>query len=293
MLGARPDAPATPEAHTVRLGLNWYPEPEFGGFYAASTGKLWERHRLAVEIVPGGPGVPVLEMLQSGKLDAAVAGADDLLTKRAHGLDAVAVFASFQHSPVGLMSHAGGPAKIEDVKGPVAIEQGSPFQLFLWSKLGWEGKVAMVPSTGSIGPFAADPALVQQAYVTSEPCVAESKGIAVQFMPGRDAGWDPYSGLVVVRGADAKAPWVKDLVEASREGWEAYLRDPASANAEIVKQNPALAAEQMPCITGKQRDFITGDAPVGSMTAARWDEAAAALALAGQQVRSAGAWVQP
>ena len=103
---AKPAADAAPALRPVRVALNWFPEPEFGGFYEAALADTYKKAGLDVTIIPGGPGVPVLEMLASGQADVALAGADDLLVKRAKGLDAVAVFAGFQDSPVGLMVHA-------------------------------------------------------------------------------------------------------------------------------------------------------------------------------------------
>jgi NitT/TauT family transport system substrate-binding protein len=292
--GATP-APAT---KALTVALNWYPEPEFGGFYEAALSGAYTAAGLDVTILPGGPGAPVLELLASGKADVAISGGDDLLIRRARGLDAVAVFPGFQDTPVGLMVHAGsGITKFEDVKGAgpearrVAIEAGSPFQQFLWGKFGWEGKVEPVPTTGSIGPFAADPTLVQQAFITSEPCVAEGQGLTITFLPGRDAGWNPYASLAVVRGADASAPWVKAFRDASLAGWNAYVADPARANAEIAKLNPNLPADRMGCIVERQKPFVGGTDGVGAMTAARWEETAAALRSVGQTVDATGAWI--
>ncbi|MBM4392557.1 MAG: ABC transporter substrate-binding protein, partial [Deltaproteobacteria bacterium] len=94
---------AKPPPRAVQVALNWYPEPEFGGYYAALKSGAYRKAGLEVKIVPGGPGVPVLEMLAASKIDVAISGADDLLLRRAKGLDAVAVFAGLQDSPVGLL----------------------------------------------------------------------------------------------------------------------------------------------------------------------------------------------
>jgi len=289
-----PQATAPGEAaalRPVKVALNWFAEPEFGGFYQAWVDGTYRAAGLSVDIVPGGPGVPVLEMLQAGKADVAVSGAEDLLVRRAAGLDAVAVFPGFQDSPVGLLVHAGGPTRFEDVKGPVAIESGSMFQQYLWARYGWEGKVAMVPTTGQLGAFAADPTLAQQGYVTSEPCVAASMGLQTTFLPGREAGWNPYSVLAVVRGADKDAAWTREFVEATRKGWEAYLADPARANAAIAAQNPEMKPDRLDCIVAAQKGYVTGVDGLGVMTAARWTALATSMNASGQKVDATGAWV--
>lgn len=285
-----PEGEAHDQATVVRVALNWYPEPEFGGFYDALLTKAYRDAGLDVQIIPGGPGVPVLEMLAANKVDVAISGADDLLLRRAKGLAAVAILAGFQDTPVGLMVHAGGPTKFEDVTGSVAIEPGSPFQQFLWKKYGWDGKVAMVPTSGSVGAFAADPALIQQAYITSEPCVAEAQNVPVTFIPGKDAGWNPYASLAVVRETDASAPWVTQFKEMSISGWKHYNADPTVANAEIARLNPEMPLDRMACVVERQRPYVTGKDGIGVMTQQRWDELAQAFATVGTQVTAIGAW---
>ena len=285
-------APEAPAPRAVQMALNWYPEPEFGGFYEAKLSGAAAAAGIDLTLVPGGPGVPVLELLEAGRVDVAITGADDLLVRRAKGLDAVAIFPGFQDSPLGLMSHAdAGLRRFEDVRGTVAIEQGSPFQLFLASRYAWGDAVRMVPTSGTIGPFAADPTLVQQAYITSEPCIAEAQGLKVDFLPGRDAGWNPYASLVVVRGKDKDAPWVAALRGAVRAGWEGYLADPSRANAEIAKANLNLAPAQLDCVVARQRPFVTGTDGLGVMSAARWDAIEAALDAVGVEVEADGAWM--
>ncbi|MDP2306520.1 MAG: ABC transporter substrate-binding protein [Pseudomonadota bacterium] len=287
-----PAAPASGPPRVVKVALNWQPEPEFGGYYAALLDGAYKEAGLAVELLPGGPHVHVLEMLADGSVDVAISGADDLLVRRSRGLDAVALFPGFVDSPVGLMAHAeGGPTRFEDVTGPVAIGVGGPFQMFLWGRFGWDGKVAIVPPTGTIDAFAADPTLVQQAYISSEPCLAEGAGMKINFLPGRDVGWNPYSSLAVVRGGDAEADWVKAFRAASLTGWNAYLADPSRANAEITRLNPEMPADRTDCIVTRQTPYVTGAAGVGVMTAERWSELAAALVSVGQPADATGAWI--
>lgn len=287
---------------TLKVVLNWFPEPEFGGYYEALLTHKYEAAGLDITLIPGGPGVPVLEMLASGHADVAISGADDLLIKRAKGLDAVAIFPGFQDSPVGLLVHTeSGLTTMAQIAGAgpagarttIAIEAGSPFQQYLWSQMGWEGKVAMVPTTGSLGAFAADPTLIQQAYVTSEPCVAEGKGLKVGFIPAREVGWNPYSSLAVVRGSDKDQAWVRRFQAASKEGWTNYVRDSVATDAELTRLNPDIPADRMACITQRQAAYVVGTDGLGAMTAARWKETADALTRAGTPVVADGAWLRP
>lgn len=292
-LGAdgKPEEPAA-KNRPVKMALNWYPEPEFGGFYDALLRGEYQKRGLDVTILPGGPGAPVLELLASQQTDVAITGADDLLVRRSKGLEAVAIFPGFQDYPGGLMVHPGGPSRLEDISGQVAMEQGSPFQQYLSKKYGWDGKVTLVPNTGSLGPFVADPKAIQQAYITSEPCQAAAQKVEVQFLPGRDAGWNPYASLAAVRSSDVNERWVKDFRDASLEGWKHYLEDPSTANAEIVKLNPNMAPAFMDCVVERQKPYVSGKDGVGVMTEARWNEIAAALQSVGTTVDAKGAWLQ-
>ena len=56
----------------MRLALNWKPEPEFGGFYAAN----YKAHGLDVEILQGGVGTPTVQMVGAGQLIKLLFGLD-------------------------------------------------------------------------------------------------------------------------------------------------------------------------------------------------------------------------
>lgn len=290
--------PATPLRTPVKVALNWFPEPEFGGFYEGVLGGHYERAGLDVEIIPGGPSAPTLELLGSGRAQVAITAADDLLLKRSKGIKAVGAWPAFQLSPLGLMVHEEtGPAGFAEIASQseprVAIEVGGPFQTFLWKRFGWEGVVQAVPYGGSVGPFLVDPDFVQQAYVTSEPCVARAKGARVRFLRSSDAGWNHYGTLVAF--SDPPPAWAADFVAATQAAWEAYLASPARANAEIGRLNDQLTPELLDCVTESQRPFVTGEDGLGAMRAERWAATAAALVEVGLLAEGStgdGAWVE-
>src|SRR5688500_2396319 len=75
----------------IKLQLNWKPEPQFGGFYAAEQTGAFKKRGLEVEIVAGGVGTPTVQMVGSGAADFAVVSADELLIARDKGNDVVAL----------------------------------------------------------------------------------------------------------------------------------------------------------------------------------------------------------
>ncbi|MFT5586612.1 MAG: NitT/TauT family transport system substrate-binding protein [Cognaticolwellia sp.] len=288
-----PETASEPGLQKVTLALNWLPEPEFGGFYEGVLGGHYEQAGFRVEIMAGGPGAPSLELLQSGKAQAAISAGDDLLLKRAKGIQAIGVWPAFQDAPSGLMVRDPGPTSFSEIPegSQVAIELGSPFQTFLWQKQGWEGKVRAVPYTGGVGQFLADPAMIQQAYITSEVCVAQSKGTSVRFLKASEGGWNPYGTLLAL--PDPLPVWAPAFVAATEKAWQAYQADPSRANAEINRLNPALTPEILDCVTKAQAPYLVGSDGLGEMSAERWSamaETLVGLELLPQGSSSKGAW---
>lgn len=288
-----PANPESPPLRKVRLALNWFPEPEFGGFYEGVLSGAYKEAGFDVEILPGGPGAPTLELLVSGQAEAAITSADDLLLKRAKGVTALGVWPAFQLSPVGLMARAGrGITRFEDIQGGrIALEIGGPFQRLLWQRYGYEGKVEMVPTSGAVSSFLADEALIQQAYITAEPCAVKAQGVETVFLKASDAGWNPYASLLAV--SDPPPDWTGAFVAATARAWGAYLADPSRANAEIAKLNPQMTPELLPCVTEAQRPFVTGTDGLGAMTEARWSElnqSLISLGLLPEGSTATGAW---
>src|SRR5688500_14263807 len=75
---ANPAAPGTPGAVAVRLTLDWKPEPEFGGFYAANQGGEFAKRGLDVDLRSAGPGAPTWQLVAQGKTDFATTAADQI-----------------------------------------------------------------------------------------------------------------------------------------------------------------------------------------------------------------------
>ena len=263
----------------VKLALDWVPEPEFGGFYAAREGGAFMREHLTVEIQGGGAGAPVVQLVDRGKADFGIAGADEVITARARGADIIPIFATFQISPQGIMAHASRGAKgIADVlsSGTLALEPGLPYAAYLKKKYGFD-KVKIVPYDGGVARFISDKDFAQQCFITSEPLAAAKKGADPKVFLIADEGYRPYVAVVSTRKAlwKEKPALVKAFVRAAREGWGAYLADPAPANAVMAKLNPTMDAETFAGAAKAQRPLVETDetrpGKLGAMTRERWE----------------------
>ena len=269
----------------VKLALNWVPEPEFGGFYAAREGGAYAKHGLDVEIQGGGAGVPVVQMVAAGQAEFGILGADELLTARARGADVLPVFATFQTSPQGIMVHASRGAKnIGDAlkSGTLAIEPGAPYAVFLKKKFGFQS-VSVVPYDGGVARFLVDPNVSQQCYVTAEPLAAKKKGGDPQVFLVADEGFNPYVGVIIVsrKTWTEHADRVKAFVEASRDGWVAYNADPKPTNVVMRKLNASMDDATFAEAAAAQKTLTesadTAAHGLGAMTRDRWETLAKQL----------------
>ncbi len=259
------------------LQLDWQPEPEFGGFYAAQQEGDFKKHGLDVNVTAGNVGTPTVQMIGAGTADFGIVSADELIISRARGNPIVALFAVYQTCPQGIMVHAArGFKTLADVftnPGTLAIESGLPYSDFLKSKLGFD-KVRIVPSPGGdVTVFLKDPTFSQQCFITSEPLVAaKSKGDPQTFLIS-DAGYNPYTTVLATSDAYAKAhpDLVRAMTEACRDGWLAYLQDPTATNVFMHTLNPAMDDATFHDAAAAQQPLIqTAGTAVGEMTLDRW-----------------------
>ena len=250
----------------VTLTLNWVPEPEFGGIYAAKLSGAFQRNHLDVDIRPGGAGTPTWQMVATGQADFAVASADEVIIARTKGADVVAIFATYQTCPQGIMVHASrGLKTIGDVcqSSTLAVEPGLAYVDYLKGKFGID-KGKLVPYTGGIAAFLADKNLAQQCFITSEPISAKRQGADPQVFLIADAGYNPYTAVVITQGEMIRSrPQVAAaVVQALREGWRSYLDDPTPANQVMGQLNKQMDADMFAEAATAQKPLI--DPPAGT-----------------------------
>ena len=271
---ARTEAGLTP----VRLQLDWYPQPEHGGFFAAQLLGYYKAEGLDVTILPLPQYGSAAQLVANGQADIALGSSDQILEWASNGLPLIAVSATMQHDPQAIMVHSESPIhSFADLEGhTVAAMTGATWMKYVTTRYKLH-QVREIPSTLSIANFLADPNYVQQIFITSEPFFARQAGADVRTILISSSGYDPYRVSFTSRDFAAQHPdVVAKFVRASIRGWRAYLADPAATNARLLQLYPALnpAQEAYTAQTLRDGGFVTGGDPsgveTGKMAAARW-----------------------
>ena len=277
LAGCGDSKPAPNAPVRLRLQLNWVPEPEFGGFYAAQFDGLFRDAGLEVELIkdPGGAAVP--QMVDQGVCEAGTMSGDQILQLREQGGDLVAIFNVFDHTPYGIMMHAAAaPATLEQVwkgTGNLAVETGLPVWKYLNAKFGKPTR-REVPYNAVTATFLADPTIAVQCFITSEPVTMDLQKVPVKVFNAGEAGYDPYTEVVAVKRGRLPDDVVRRFAAAMQEGWNRYMADPAKYNPAIAALNPAMSLEAMNLAAERMKPLLrtpfTQANGLGAMDEARW-----------------------
>lgn len=268
----------------LRFATDWRAQAEQGGFYQAVASGAYERRGLNVQIVQGGPGVNVPQLLAASAVELGM-GSNSFIPMNlaAENAPVKAVAAFFQKDPQVLIAHP-DPAleSIADLAGrPFLLADASRTAFWVWLKAKYGFTDDQVRSYAfNPAPFLADQRAVMQGYLTSEPyTIRQEAGIDPRVFLLADEGYPSYATMVLAPNGFARdnAAALRAFIAASAEGWRDYLTgDPAGADALIRKDNP----EMTPDILAQAREALRvngvvqgGDAAVygiGAMTAERW-----------------------
>ena len=265
----------------VTLALNWFPEAEHGGYYAALVHGFYEEEGLKVTIRPGGPKVPVIADVADGKVDFGVDNADKILLAKAQQADVVVTMSPIQNSPRCIMVHQkSGLTRLEDLAGKksftLAMNSGQPFAQFLKTKVKLDA-IQVVPYPGNIAQFLEVTDYGQQAYSFSEPFLAEREKSDPICLMMSDLGFNTYTSVLLTSHTtlEKKPDLVSKMTRASIRGWKKYLESPDTTNRVIHEQNSEMGIEILAFGARALKPLCLPDGfdegRLGEMAATRWE----------------------
>ena len=268
----------------IRFATDWQAQAEHGGFYQALATGEYAKRGLKVEIIQGGPGVSVPQLIASGAIEMGMGSDGFVVLNLAHERAPVkAVAAFFQKNPQVIIAHDDPAIKtLADLKGhPILISSAARDSFWPWLKARYGFTDDQVRSyNNSDAPFLADPRAAQEGYLTSEPYTIEkATHLAPKVFLLADDGYASYAAMALASDGllKRKPDMVSAFVEASAVGWKSYLHgDPAPANKLILRANPEITQDLIDQARQKMTAYGIvdgGDAAtqgIGVMTNARW-----------------------
>ncbi|MGF1449911.1 MAG: ABC transporter substrate-binding protein [Opitutales bacterium] len=228
----------------VELQMDWFAQPEHGGFYHAVANGLYEEAGLTVNIAQGIQNTSPLQLVVSGRKHFSIGSSDAVLQAIAEDLPIVIVGAQMQHDPQGIMVHAeSGVETFKDLDGKTIMAGGgAPFLDAMKTAYGIDFNTVLLD--GGMARFLEDKDFVQQCFITSEPYYVALNGAnpKVLWLAEID-GYDPYRVIYTHREFAAEHPEVvRSFMEATIRGWREYLAgDREQAEQLIATENTKMA----------------------------------------------------
>lgn len=281
----QPATPAAPAGRTrIRFATDWRAQAEHGGFYHAVASGEYARRGLDVEIIQGGPGVNVPQLLAAGQVEMGLgSNAFISLNLANEHVPVKAVMACFQKDPQVLLAHPdAGINTLADMRGhPILLSDASVTAFWVWLKARYNFTDDQVRKYNfNSAPFLADRRAVQQGYLTSEPYTIEQTAhMSPRVFLLADDGYPGYAAMVLAPNTliASNPNAVRAFVEATAAGWRSYLHDDSSAaDALILRDNPEMHPDILAQARAKMIQYGIvegGDAQtrgIGVMTEARW-----------------------
>ena len=245
-------------AEDVKLQLKWVTQAQFAGYYVAQAKGFYEEEGLNVTILPGGPDIAPVTLLQNGEVDVMVDWMPSALAAREKGVPVVNIAQPFASS--GMMLTCLAETGIKEPKDFADKTLGVWFFGNEYPFLSWMSQLGLA-TDGSAGGvtvlkqgFNVDPLLQKQAACISTMTYNEywqviDAGITPEQLVTfkyQDMGVATLEdGLYVLEDKLADPAFQETMVKfvrASMKGWKDAEANPDEA-AMIVLENDQTGAQ--------------------------------------------------
>ena len=249
--GSKKESTASPKAQPLDLVLDFFPNADHAGIYAALADGEFRRQGLDVRVhAPSDPAAP-LKLLQAGRADLAISYEPEVLLARDRGLQVVSVGALVQKPLTSVIAigqrHIASVAQLKNKRVGTA---GIPYQsAYLKTILRRAGVDPAAVDETNVG-FNLVPAMLSGKVAATLGGFWNYEGIQLQqqrrhptVIPVDRAGVPSYDELVFVatrKTARAKGNEIRRFMRAVAAGYQSARRDPARAVKALVAANHDL-----------------------------------------------------
>jgi putative hydroxymethylpyrimidine transport system substrate-binding protein len=235
----------------IELMLDYFPNADHAGIYAAQAGGDFKQAGLDVAIrTPSDPAAPI-KQVAAGRVDLAISYEPEVLRARDQGLRVVSVAALVQKPLTSIVSLPKAKiAKPADLKGKTVGTAGIDYQeAYLKTILGDAGVNPSTVRVRNVG-FGFNPALLTGkidaalgAFWNYEGEDLRLRGKRPRIIRIEKAGVPAYNELVLVANEDAlksDGDKIRAFIGAVSRGTRDLRRDPGAAIDGLLEANPDL-----------------------------------------------------
>jgi NitT/TauT family transport system substrate-binding protein len=258
---AASEAPSAPaELKPIRLQLQWFPQAQFAGYFAAKDKGYYAEEGFDVTILPGAVEIVPATVVAGGQAEFGISWVPRMLAPRESGADPVVIAQVFQRSPTLQVSFRDkNITKPEDLRGKRVGSWGFGNEAELYAGLRKAGldpdnpsDVQIVAQQFDMVAFAAGEIDAAQAMIYNEYAqVLETKNPATgELYKPEDLNvisWEEYGTSMLQDAIFASEAWLAQpgneddavkFLKASFKGW-IFCRDNPEECVDIVLKSDA------------------------------------------------------
>jgi putative hydroxymethylpyrimidine transport system substrate-binding protein len=282
--GEKEDVLVPEGSKRVELMLDYFPNADHAGIYAAQAAGHFKQAGLDVEIrQPPDPAAPI-KQVAAGRVDLAISYEPEVLRARDQGLNVVSVGAIVQKPLTSIISLPEGKIrKPADLRGKTVGTAGIDYQsAYLRTILSDAGVPENSVKERNVG-FAFSPALITGkidaalgAFWNYEGTELRLRGKKPRIIRMEDAGVPTYNELVLVANKDAlerDAAKIRAFIGAVSRGTRDLRSDPNAAIDGLLEANPDLDPELQRAVVEVTLPlfFAPEGKPFGWQSPTEWD----------------------
>ena len=260
---AASEAPSAPaELKPIRLQLQWFPQAQFAGYFAAKDKGYYAEEGFNVTILPGAVEIVPATVVAGGQAEFGISWVPRMLAPRESGADGVVIAQVFQRSPTLQVSFKDRSiTKPEDLRGKKVGSWGFGNEAELYAGLRKAGldpdnpsDVSIVAQQFDMVAFAAGEIDAAQAMIYNEYAqVLETKNPATgQLFTADDLNvisWEEYGTSMLQDAIFASEAWLAQagnedvavkFLKASFKGWIFCRDNPEECVDIVIKSDAAL-----------------------------------------------------
>jgi NitT/TauT family transport system substrate-binding protein len=258
---ATSEAPSAPaELKPIRLQLQWFPQAQFAGYFAAKEKGYYAEEGFDVTILPGAVEIVPATVVAGGQAEFGISWVPRMLAPRESGADGVVIAQVFQRSPTLQVSFKDrNITKPEDLRGKKVGSWGFGNEAELYAGLRKAGidpdnpaDVRIVTQQFDMNAFVAGSIDAAQAMIYNEYAqVLEKKNPATGQLYTPDdlnvISWEEYGTSMLQDAIFASEAWLAQegnadvavkFLKASFKGW-IFCRDNPTECVDIVLKSDA------------------------------------------------------